>query len=433
MNLGPLTDRLNTMIAAVIVGLTCSASFGSKPDTLGISAMGLGHVNSLTAKPWTFAATHPAGLIQCRQRTLSQGYSVSHFDKRIEGKHVKSQTTRGFEGGLCLPSTLWNLDAVLGIAWHLPDEHITSSRTQSPRGPVMIFFEDRLDRLVVASSLALGHRDLWGIGFGLEHLAITRGTVALRGELLLDELEQPNLEGTIDFLFGGKRRFITSAWVAIQSNLRWSLAYASALGLTIDLSLDFEGDVSSDPGSALLEDVSLILASHLYAYGTPPKWTSNLHYETDVGALSLEISLVNWNALEVPLPTSTVSTSLRDEMSIEQAVTNPMRSSWVYGFALSSHPIETNLFGVVQFHTGIRYDERITSRDQAYLIDTAKLHIGAALDYKARTSKSWPTISIGGRYIHGFQTLQKTLSPTYGMFQFDFSGYAIQSDLEWTW
>lgn len=421
------------ILSSAFLILTPLDVLGSKPDTLGISASGLGHVNSLSSKPWTLAATHPSGLLDCRRRIIAQGYSLSHFKKQIEETTVKSQTTRGFEGGLCLPSRLFNLDAALGLTWFLPDEHITSLRTRSPRGPMMIFFEDRLDRLVVASSLALGKRDLWGIGLGLEHLAITEGTVALRGELLLDELEQPNLEGSIDFLFGGKRRVLASAWVNIAPGLRWSLAYASALGLTIDLDLDFAGDVSSEPDAPLLEDVSLVLASHLYAYGTPPRWTSNIQYETEFGVVSLELSWVQWGVLEVPLPTSTVSTSLREEPVDESAVSNPMRSSLNVGLAFSSEFIDTVPFGRVRIHTGIRYDESITLRDQAILIDAPKLHSGIAIEYIGTSNNAWPTLSVGGRYIHGFQTLQDSNDPNYGMFRFGLSGYALQSDLEWSW
>ena len=143
------------------------------------------------------------------------------FSKEIESQTTRTQTT-GFEGGLCLPSHLIDLNAVIGLTWFLPNQHITSLRTQSPRGPMMVFFEDRLDRLAIVSSIALGEHDVWGVGLGVEHLATTVGKIQLSGELLLDETEQPNLEGTIDFLFESKRRLLASAWMKLPSY--WGIA-----------------------------------------------------------------------------------------------------------------------------------------------------------------------------------------------------------------
>ena len=271
-----------SLIFGVVFGTLLIASqsaLGSKPDSLGYSAVGLGHATTMNGPSWTLAATHPAGLLSCTEKTLSHGYTFSQFSKEIESQTTRTQTAQGFEGGLCLPSRLINLDTVIGLTWFLPNQHITSLRTQSPRGPMMVFFEDRLDRLAIVSSIALGERDVWGVGLGIEHLATTVGTIQLSGELLLDETEQPNLEGTIDFLFESKRRLLASAWVKLLPSLHWGIAYAAPLGLTVDLDLDFDGDVSSSPGAPLLEDVSLLLASHLYAYGTPPKWSSHLQLD----------------------------------------------------------------------------------------------------------------------------------------------------------
>ena len=108
-------------------------------------------------------------------KTLSHGYTFSQFSKEIESQTTRTQTAQGFEGGLCLPSRLIDLDTVIGLTWFLPNQHITSLRTQSPRGPMMVFFEDRLDRLAIVSSIAMGERDVWGVGLGIEHLATTVG------------------------------------------------------------------------------------------------------------------------------------------------------------------------------------------------------------------------------------------------------------------
>ena len=165
-----------SLIFGMVFGSLLVASqsaLASKPDSLGYSAVGLGHATTMNGPSWTLAATHPAGLLSCTEKTLSHGYTFSQFSKEVESQTTRTQTAQGFEGGLCLPSRLINLDTVIGLTWFLPNQHITSLRTQSPRGPMMVFFEDRLDRLAIVSSVALGERDVWGVGLGIEHLATT--------------------------------------------------------------------------------------------------------------------------------------------------------------------------------------------------------------------------------------------------------------------
>ena len=425
-----------SLIFGMVFGSLLVASqsaLASKPDSLGYSAVGLGHATTMNGPSWTLAATHPAGLLSCTEKTLSHGYTFSQFSKEVESQTTRTQTAQGFEGGLCLPSRLINLDTVIGLTWFLPNQHITSLRTQSPRGPMMVFFEDRLDRLAIVSSVALGERDVWGVGLGIEHLATTVGTIQLSGELLLDETEQPNLEGTIDFLFESKRRLLASAWVKLLPSLHWGIAYAAPLGLTVDLDLDFDGDVSSSPGTPLLEDVSLLLASHLYAYGTPPKWSSHLQLDHAMGELALEINLVDWAALEVPLPTSTVTTSLRDEETRVESTTNPMRSTWQVSVGYSSPRIISSETGIWRFHGGLRYDQGLTLPDQAIILDVPKLHVGFALEYRLQGNNAWPTVALGGRYVHGFSTIFTTENNDYGSFLTNLYGFSSQFDLTWSW
>ena len=426
----------NALIASVVLGTLLFGSLGalgSKPDSLGYSAIGLGHTTTMNGPSWTLAATHPAGLLSCTEKTLSHGYTLSQFSKEIESQTTRTQTTQGFEGGLCLPSHLIDLDAVIGLTWFLPNQHITSLRTQSPRGPMMVFFEDRLDRLAIVSSIALGEHDVWGVGLGVEHLATTVGKIQLSGELLLDETEQPNLEGTIDFLFESKRRLLASAWMKLFPSLRLGIAYAAPLGLTVDLDLDFDGDVSSSPGAPLLENVSLLLASHLYAYGTPPKWSSHLQFNHRMGELAFEINLIDWAALEVPLPTSTVTTSLRDEETRVESTTNPMRSTWQVSLGYSSPEIVSSDIGFWRLHGGLRYDQGLTLPDQAIILDVPKLHVGLALEWRLQRSNAWPTAALGGRYVHGFSTIFKTDNEDYGSFVTNLYGFSSQFDLTWSW
>ena len=427
-----LTYAIQSIFALCLL-YPLNASLASKPDSLGYSASGLGHVTTMNGRDWTLAATHPAGLLDCTQKAISHGYTFTHFSKKIENQTTRTQRTRGFEGGLCLPSELWSLDSILGLTWFLPDQHITSLRTQAPRGPTMVYFEDRLDRLVIVSSLALGNRDAWGVGLGLEHLATTVGEVKLDGELILDETEQPNLDGEIDFLFRSERRLLASFWLALTPALKWGLGYASPLGLTIDLDLDFDGDVSSAPQEPLLEDVSLLLQSHLYAYGTPPKWTTYLQYESAVGELAVELNILDWSALEVPLPTSVVTTSLREEQSGLPPVNNPMRRAWQLSAGYSSNTVQTHHLGAWRFHCGFRYEEPLAGSSQSTVIDVPKVHLGFAFESRLSPNPIFPNLVLGFRWIQGLETTVKSQNQNYGNFKTNLMGLSTQLDLEWRW
>ena len=424
---------LNILLAWMLLSALPTLSLASKPDSLGYSASGLGHVTTMNGRSSTLAAANPAGLLQCSQKAILQGYTLTHFAKQIQNQTTRVQLTRGFEGGLCLPSTIFSFDSVIGLTWFLPDQHITSLRTQAPRGPTMVYFEDRLDRLAIVSSLALGQRDSWGLGFGLEHLATTLGTIKLRGELLLDENQQPSLDGDIDFLFRSKRRLLGSLWLNLTPSVRWGIGYAGPLGLTVDLDLDFEGDVSSAPGVPLLEDVSLLLESHLYAYGTPSKWTTYLLYLFKAGELALEVSLVDWSGLEVPLPTSVVSTSLREEESGLPVQDNPMQEIFQVSLGFSSAALKSEGAGLWRLHSGIRFEQALVSSDQSTIIDVPKLHLGAAVEAQLSQSSLLPILGFGVRYVQGLQATVASDNQTYGTFNTNLWGISTQLDLEWQW
>ena len=147
----------------------------------------------------------------------------------------------------------------------------------------------------------------------------------------------------------------------------------------------------------------------------------------------MELSLVDWSALEVPLPTSVVSTSLREEETGLPAEDNPMQKIIQISLGFSSAPLKTETAGTWRLHSGIRFEQALVSADQSTIIDVPKLHLGAAIEAQLSQSPVLPILGFGVRYIHGFQTTVESNNQTYGTFNTNLWGISTQLDLEWQW
>ena len=62
-----------------------------------------------------------------------------------------------------------------------------------------------------------------------------------------------------------------------------------------------------------------------------------------------------------------------------------------------------------------------------------KLHVGFALEHRLQGSNAWPTVALGGRYVHGFSTIFTTENNDYGSFLTNLYGFSSQFDLTWSW
>ena len=110
-----------------------------------------------------------------------------------------------------------------------------------------------------------------------------------------------------------------------------------------------------------------------------------------------------------------------------------MRSTWQVSVGYSSPRIISSETGIWRFHGGLRYDQGLTLPDQAIILDVPKLHVGFALEYRLQGNNAWPTVALGGRYVHGFSTIFTAENNDYGSFLTNLYGFSSQFDLTWSW
>ena len=81
-----------SLIFGMVFGSLLVASqsaLASKPDSLGYSAVGLGHATTMNGPSWTLAATHPAGLLSCTEKTLVMATHSVSSPKRSNPKQLE--------------------------------------------------------------------------------------------------------------------------------------------------------------------------------------------------------------------------------------------------------------------------------------------------------------------------------------------------------
>ncbi len=183
------------------MGLMLPVSAAANPlDAFGFGARGMGVGGAMTALTDDVSANYynPAGLATAAGLRLDMGYTLVAPRLRLNDGEQGVDQSRGFQGGVLLPGTLFGHRVGFSVGLHLPDERVSRVRALPERQPRWVLWDNRPQRIVITSSAAVELTDGLTVGAGVTYLANTRGALKLEGDVNLFDAEQTQLLSAVD-------------------------------------------------------------------------------------------------------------------------------------------------------------------------------------------------------------------------------------------
>ncbi|MEZ4431068.1 MAG: hypothetical protein R3F65_01560 [bacterium] len=242
--------------------LMASPAAANPLDAFGFGARAVGMGGAATAVSTDVAANYynPAGLAAGDGLRLDLGYAFVRPELRIAGGDQRVDDSRGFQGGVALPGVLFGRRVGFSLGLHLPDERVSRIRALPQRQPRWVLWDNRPQRVVITSSVALEVIEGLFVGGGLTYLANTAGTLDITGDVGLFDVELTRLSSAVDVDLASVR--YASAGVLYQGDgWRLGAAWRQDFSLKLDLDVRVTGRVLSAPELAVVPEGLFLLRS----------------------------------------------------------------------------------------------------------------------------------------------------------------------------
>lgn len=242
--------------------LVASPAAANPLDAFGFGARAVGMGGAATAVSTDVAANYynPAGLAAGDGLRLDLGYAFVRPELRIAGGDQRVDDSRGFQGGVALPGELFGRRVGFSLGLHLPDERVSRIRALPQRQPRWVLWDNRPQRVVITSSVAVEVIEGLFIGGGLTYLANTAGTLDITGDVGLFDVELTRLSSAVDVDLASVR--YASAGVLYRGDgWRVGAAWRQDFSLKLDLDVRVTGQVLSAPEVAVVPEGLFLLRS----------------------------------------------------------------------------------------------------------------------------------------------------------------------------
>ncbi|MCA9517743.1 MAG: hypothetical protein KC635_22540, partial [Myxococcales bacterium] len=278
-------------------------------DAFGMSARAVGLAGTYGALTDDFAANYynPAALASLDDMRLELGYILVDPTLELNGGDLDVDGVNGIQGGLVLPGEVWGHRIGVSVALYLPDDRLTRLRALPERQPRFVLYDNRPQRLVLTTSLALEIvPDVLYIGAGLTYLSDTKGSLDITGQVDFEDADGTDLRSAVDVDFQAVRYPSASILVTPTENLRFSLTYRAPFDLSLDLRLDVHGDIviggTTDDPVPLVEDATLAVTSKNANLFSPRQLALGAAWVADDGSwdVAAEVVWQQWSEFRSP-------------------------------------------------------------------------------------------------------------------------------------
>ena len=345
------------LITCIILSATARAN---PIDAFGLGARSIALGGAATANTEDSSANYynPSALALSRGLRLDLGYAYVQPTLRLNDNDQDVDSSRGLQVGAILPTKLGRRRIAFSVGLHLPDERISRVRALPQRQPRWVLWDNRPQRLVVSSSVALELVENLYFGAGLTYLANTAGVVDLRGDVDLLDAQKTNLSTKVDVNLKSIR--YVSAGLTYRPSSRWRLgvAYREDFSLRLDLAVNVQGDVVID-GAPVVSDGRFYLSSRNDNLYSPQQLVGGLAYTGLRWNISLDLGWINW--AKYPTPTAHVQLDLTlDPLDVSLPLpakpTPPgFRDIWTPRVGIEWTAMSTNA-ALIQLRSGYFYE-----------------------------------------------------------------------------
>lgn len=264
-------------------------------DAFGYGARSVSLSGAVTATATDDSANYynPAGLAVSDDLRIELGYIYVDPTLKMNGGDQDVDRNYGVQGGVVLPGQIARHNVAFSLGLFLPAERISRIRALPLRQPRWVLFDNRPQRLVITTSLALEVIDDLYVGAGLTYLSNTGGTLAMGGVANLFDEEQTAFFSGVDVNLSAVR-YPSAGIMFTPGDWSFGLAFRDEFELGLDLTVDVGGDIAGTQGVAV-EDASFILVTTSTNLFSPRQLALGAAYSPGRWSAAVDLTWAQWS------------------------------------------------------------------------------------------------------------------------------------------
>jgi long-chain fatty acid transport protein len=343
------------MLAVTIAVLAPSAGRANPIDAFGFGARGPAMGGAQTAASDDGGANYynPGILATFREIRIDLGYQIAQPHLTLNGLDTNVDASHGLAVSLSAPGRIGPVRVAVGGGLFLPDQQITRTRTMPSDQPRFVMFDNRPQRLFLASNVAVELTPWLFVGGGIAYMSQLTGEVQLDGRVGFPDGADSELALRIDVDLDPIRYPQAGVLVKPLPWLDVGLAYRGGFGLTVALDFSITGDIGPEGAPPTVEDGFLALlttyqdlfqpaqvalgfcarATPDLAFAVDAVWHRWSQFENPAAQIDIDYELGEFNDLvdipdPLPLPDPRFHDIIVPRAGVEWAAARTRRQVW---------------------------------------------------------------------------------------------------------
>ncbi|MBI2391047.1 MAG: outer membrane protein transport protein [Deltaproteobacteria bacterium] len=286
--------------AVVLVASARTASAGST-DAFGYGSRSAALGGAVSADSSDVSANYynPAGLAAAKGLTFEVGYLRALYALKMNGRDNQVDPVRGMYFGLVAPGEVAGIPFAFGVGLHLPDDRVFRVRSLDQEQPRWEMYDNRPQRIFLATNLAIRPLKWLEIGGGLVYLAATRASLDITGRLEIASPRESELRHEVDADLTSIRYPQAGVRVHATDKLRFAAVYRGEFQLTLDISARL--DVEANALGISVPFLTYITTRSVNAF-LPRQAVFGASWDPhEQVTVDLDVTWVNWAAYKSPV------------------------------------------------------------------------------------------------------------------------------------
>jgi long-subunit fatty acid transport protein len=300
-------------------------------DSFGLGSRSTAMAGAVAADVSDFSANYynPAGLARATELELSVGYMRADHFLYTNGVNNQVDPVKGLVGGIVAPGNLFHVPFALGVALMLPDDRL-SRVVALPQGqPVWELYDNRNQRLYVATNLAISPFPWLQLGGGVAFMAATEGQLSITGQAAVLDPTGSQLRHEVDADLTAIRYPQIGIQVTPSKRVSLALVYRGQFTENLDLSATLKGDIKLSPtGAPLTTAFYAIQTDSVDDFQPQQAVLGSSFLVTDDLRVNFDITYVNWSSYIAPVAALDVTLNIP-----------PPKGGWPAGIVPPTTPV----------------------------------------------------------------------------------------------
>ena len=288
----------------MIVLLSSVPNAAANPaDAFGIGARGPAMAGAQAASVNDASANYynPAALAEGNTIRIDVGYQLARPMLHLNGQDSNTDGAHGIAAGIRAPGQLAGRPIAIGASLFLPDQRLTRVRTLQQHRPRFVLYDNRPQRFLLATNVAMQISPRLLVGAGLSYMSSTSGGVELAGRIGFPDANDSQLDLAIDVDLRSIRYFQLGVLAIVSPWLKAALTFRSQFELTLDQDFDVRGDVGPANADPVIENGFLTLKSLALDHFQPAQLTAGFSAQiTPALLVSFDLAWHRWSRFKNP-------------------------------------------------------------------------------------------------------------------------------------